>query len=83
MYQFDLSRLKYYIVDEKIQIIFFLLNGKLSNKVHDELIILAQKLHVEIRFIPSTVYDSFYSLNLKYYDAFPILLFKKFPLDDF
>ncbi len=83
MYQFDLSRLKYYIVDEKIQIIFFLLNGKLSNKVHDELIILAQKLHLEIRFIPSTVYDSFYSLNLKYYDAFPILLFKKFPLDDF
>ena len=83
LYQFDLSRLKYYIVDEKIQIIFFSLNGKLSNKVHDELIILAQKLHVEIRFIPSTVYDSFYSLNLEYYDTFPILLFKKFPLDDF
>ncbi|WP_303848575.1 exopolysaccharide biosynthesis polyprenyl glycosylphosphotransferase [Apibacter mensalis] len=82
-YKFDLKKLKSFILEEEILIIFFSLNGKLSHSVHDELVILAQKLHIEIRFIPSTVYDSFYSLNLEYYDTFPILLFKKFPLDDF
>lgn len=82
IYEFDLIKLKYFILEEEIQIIFFSLNGKLPHDVHDELIILAQKLHIEIRFIPSTVYDSFYSLTLEYYDTFPILLFKKFPLDD-
>lgn len=82
-YKFDLEKLKSYILEEEILIIFFSLNGKLSHSVHDELVVLAQKLHIEIRFIPSTLYNSFYSLDLEYYDTYPILLFKKFPLDDF
>lgn len=82
-YKFDLEKLKNFILEEEILIIFFSLNGKLSHSVHDELVILAQKLHIEIRFIPSTLYNSFYSLDLEYYDTYPILLFKKFPLDDF
>lgn len=82
-YKFDLEKLKSFILEEEILIIFFSLNGKLSHSVHDELVILAQKLHIEIRFIPSTLYNSFYSLDLEYYDTYPILLFKKFPLDDF
>ncbi|MCX8676851.1 MULTISPECIES: exopolysaccharide biosynthesis polyprenyl glycosylphosphotransferase [unclassified Apibacter] len=82
-YKFDLEKLKSFILEEEILIIFFSLNGKLSHSVHDELVVLAQKLHMEIRFIPSTLYNSFYSLDLEYYDTYPILLFKKFPLDDF
>lgn len=82
-YKFDLEKLKSFILEEEILIIFFSLNGKLSHSVHDELVVLAQKLHIEIRFIPSTLYNSFYSLDLEYYDTYPILLFKKFPLDDF
>lgn len=82
-YKFDLKKLKNFILEEEILIIFFSLNGKLSHSVHDELVVLAQKLHIEIRFIPSTLYNSFYSLDLEYYDTYPILLFKKFPLDDF
>ncbi|QII69368.1 exopolysaccharide biosynthesis polyprenyl glycosylphosphotransferase [Apibacter sp. B3706] len=82
-YKFDLEKLKSFILEEEILIIFFSLNGKLSHSVHDQLVVLAQKLHVEIRFIPSTLYNSFYSLDLEYYDTYPILLFKKFPLDDF
>lgn len=82
-YKFDFEKLKSFILEEEILIIFFSLNGKLSHSVHDELVVLAQKLHIEIRFIPSTLYNSFYSLDLEYYDTYPILLFKKFPLDDF
>lgn len=82
-YKFDLKKLKNFILEEEILIIFFSLNGKLSHSVHDALVVLAQKLHREIRFIPSTLYNSFYSLDLEYYDTYPILLFKKFPLDDF
>ncbi|WP_303821213.1 exopolysaccharide biosynthesis polyprenyl glycosylphosphotransferase [Apibacter mensalis] len=82
-YKFDLEKLKSFILEEEILIIFFSLNGKLSHSVHDQLVVLAQKLHIEIRFIPSTLYNSFYSLDLEYYDTYPILLFKKFPLDDF
>lgn len=82
-YKFDLEKLKSFILEEEILIIFFSLNGKLSHSVHDKLVVLAQKLHIEIRFIPSTLYNSFYSLDLEYYDTYPILLFKKFPLDDF
>ena len=82
VYKFDLIRLKYFILEEGVQIIFFSLNGKLSLEIHDSLVVLAQKLHIEIRFIPSAAYGSFYGLKLEYYDTFPILLFKKFPLDD-
>lgn len=82
-YKFDLKKLKNFILEEEILIIFFSLNGKLSHSVHDALVVLAQKLHREIRFIPSTLYNSFYSLDLEYYDTYPILLFKKFPLDNF
>lgn len=82
-YKFDLKKLKNFILEEEILIIFFSLNGKLSHSVYDQLVVLAQKLHIEIRFIPSTLYNSFYSLDLEYYDTYPILLFKKFPLDDF
>ncbi len=83
IYNFDLTQVKYFLLEENIQIIFFSLNGKLPQSIQDDLIFLAQKLHVEIRFIPSTIYDSFSSLKLEYYDTFPILTFKEFPLDNF
>jgi Undecaprenyl-phosphate glucose phosphotransferase len=83
IYDFDLTRLKHFILEGKIQIVFFSLNGKLKHKVQEDIVFLAQKLHIEVRFIPSTIYDSFSSLKLEYYDTFPVFTFNEFPLDNF
>lgn len=81
-YNFDLEQLKCFLIEENIQIIFFSLNGKLSESIQDEIVLLAQKFHIDIRFIPNTLYDPFNNLKLKYYDTFPILTFDNFPLDN-
>lgn len=80
-YNFDLNDLKCFLLEENIQIIFFSLNGKLSESIQDEIVLLSQKCHIDIRFIPNTLYDPFNNLKLKYYDTFPILTFDNFPLD--
>ncbi|TWP29040.1 exopolysaccharide biosynthesis polyprenyl glycosylphosphotransferase [Apibacter muscae] len=82
-YNFELNKFKSFLLEEKIQIIFYSLNGNFSQQIHDDLVYLVQKLHIEISFIPSEIYDSYSSLNLEYYDTYPILTFKKFPLDNF
>ncbi|MGM5629995.1 exopolysaccharide biosynthesis polyprenyl glycosylphosphotransferase [Apibacter raozihei] len=83
LFEFNINQLKYYLLKNNIQIVFFSLDGKLSCEVQEEIIYLAQKLHIEIRFVPSTIYDSFSSLKMEYYDTFPVLVFKEFPLDNF
>jgi putative colanic acid biosynthesis UDP-glucose lipid carrier transferase len=83
LYNFDLKKLKRFILEKRIQIIYLSLKGSLPPEAHKELTYLAQNMHVEIRFIPGTVYDSFNSLSIQYYDTFPVLSFKQFPLDKF
>lgn len=82
-YKYNFKVFKNYIIKNDIQVIFFSLNGKLPKETHENLVYLAQKLQIEISFIPNEIYDSYSSLSLEYYDTYPILTFRKFPLDSF
>ena len=82
IYSFDCRELEKFICEQKIQIIFLSLNGKLSLDIEDKIVNMAIKLHIAINFIPSKVYDNFNNMHMIYYDTFPILAFKDFPLDN-
>ncbi|MDR3272959.1 MAG: exopolysaccharide biosynthesis polyprenyl glycosylphosphotransferase [Flavobacteriaceae bacterium] len=82
IYSFDCRRLKNFLQEQKIQIIFLSLNGKLALGYEDKIMDIASTNHITVNFIPDTVYDNFSSMELAYYDTFPILAFKNFPLDN-
>src|SRR5690606_27443261 len=78
---FEIEILKETLSQKNIDYIYICLNNGLEEKVINEITNLAESHFIWIGFIPDNIINSL-SLEINYLDSFPILTYKKYPLDN-
>ena len=61
--------------------IYICLNNGLEKDAINEVVSVAEGLYANIGYIPDNIMDSLQTLEVNYLDSFPILTYKKYPLD--
>lgn len=77
----DLDNFKKVLVEEKIEFIYICFGNGLDEELINQVIDIAENLYVHVGFIPNNAMNNRQSLDINYLDTFPILTFKKYPLD--
>ena len=80
---FDENSFQKCLKDPSIKIIYISLNSEFSEKEVEHFITEAQANFKNIEFVSDTYLDTRTTLEVKYYDTFPVLDYSKFPLDSF
>ncbi|WP_068596677.1 exopolysaccharide biosynthesis polyprenyl glycosylphosphotransferase [Vaginella massiliensis] len=70
-----------YLADRAIRRIFISQFGNINKEFYKPIYDIAEKLHIEISYIPYSIYNNFTNLNIEYIDTLPILEIRRFPLD--
>lgn len=78
----NISSLSDYLAKNKIDYGYICLGGELTDKQIKEISELLEDHYVTVGFIPSLAYETQQSLEVNYLDSFPILTYKKHPLDN-
>ncbi len=76
-----LSKLKSYIMKNSTDYGFISLGGEIPESEISSLIDNLQDKYIKFGFIPNRSFETKRSLNIDYLDAFPILTYKKYPLE--
>lgn len=80
-FQESLNDIENYCRDAKVNMAF-VSPVNISDEKLGELLNLFEKLYVSISFIPNNALYIYHSLEINYLDSFPILTYKKYPLDN-
>ncbi|MDH2207361.1 exopolysaccharide biosynthesis polyprenyl glycosylphosphotransferase [Empedobacter sp. GD03644] len=78
---YDKVDVESFIVTNDIHHIFISQFGTIDKNVYRKLSILAEQNHIELNYIPYSIYNNFTNLKIDYIDTLPILEVKRFPLD--
>ncbi|WP_413533405.1 exopolysaccharide biosynthesis polyprenyl glycosylphosphotransferase [Empedobacter brevis] len=70
-----------YLIDNQIDQVFLSQMGKFSNDVLVKIYELCEINHIQIIYIPYSIYNELTELKVQYIDTLPILVVKRFPLD--
>lgn len=77
----DLKSLKNSLIEENIEFIYICLGNGLDEDVINRVTDIAEGQYVHIGFIPNNSLNTRQSLDISYLDTFPVLTYKKYPLD--
>lgn len=80
---FHQEALENYLLTQNISRIFISQFGNINKEYYKLLYDIAEKNHIEISYIPYSIYNNFTNLTIEYIDTLPILEIKRFPLDLF
>ncbi|MET3731540.1 exopolysaccharide biosynthesis polyprenyl glycosylphosphotransferase [Moheibacter stercoris] len=78
---FDLETFQDELIQQKIDIIYICLGSGLSETTINQIVEIAEKNYKIIGYIPDSSIENKQSLEINYLDSFPILYYKKLPLD--
>ncbi|MBY0065563.1 exopolysaccharide biosynthesis polyprenyl glycosylphosphotransferase [Empedobacter falsenii] len=78
---YDNEDVEDFIVENDIHQIFISQFGTIDKNVYRKISILAEQNHIELNYIPYSIYNNFTNLKIDYIDTLPILEVKRFPLD--
>lgn len=79
--QFDYFSLKSLLDTEIIDYIYICLHNNIDENLINKITSLAEKKYISIGFIPDNYSDNFQNFEISYIDVYPILTYKKYPLD--
>ncbi|MDD3459347.1 MAG: sugar transferase, partial [Weeksellaceae bacterium] len=77
----DLELLEDLLIHNKIDFAYICLGDGLDENYINSVIEVLEKRYVSVGFIPNTTLEIQQSLEINYLDSFPILTYKKYPLD--
>lgn len=77
----SLSNLKNFISENKTDFAYISLAGEIEEEKINDLIELLQDKYIDFGFIPNSSLEARRSLEINYLDSFPILTYKKYPLE--
>ncbi len=77
----DLNSLKKSLIDEKIEFVYICLGNGLEENIINMVTDIAESQYVHIGFVPNNSLNTRQSLDISYLDTFPILTYKRYPLD--
>lgn len=77
----DLASLNHYLVQNKIDFAYISLGDGMDDEMVNQVISVLEDKYVSIGFIPNSSLETRQSLEINYLDSFPILTYKKYPLD--
>lgn len=77
----DLNNLNHYLVQNKIDFAYISLGNGMDDEVVNAATNILEDKYIPIGFIPSSSLEIRQSLEINYLDSFPILTYKKYPLD--
>lgn len=69
------------LIENQIEQIFVSQMGKFSKEIMVKIYDVCEVNHVNISYIPYSIYNDLTQLNVQYIDTLPILVIKRFPLD--
>jgi len=81
IYNFNFVDLKNFIRKNNIKIIFLSVAGKISAEDEENIRHYIYSKNLTVYFIPSVFYDDFSTMEMAYFNVFPVLSYKSFPLD--
>ena len=77
----DLNNLNHYLVQNKIDFAYISLGNGMDDEMVTAVTNILEDKYIPIGFIPSSSLEIRQSLEINYLDSFPILTYKKYPLD--
>lgn len=77
----DLKTFKKILVDENIEFIYICFGNGFDENLINQITDIAEEHYIHIGFIPNNSMNARQSLDISYLDTFPILTYKKYPLD--
>jgi len=82
IYNFDIENLQHFIRKNNIRMLFVSLRGNLSVEDDEKLKHFFYTKNIPVYYIMSQFNDSYSSMDMVYFNTFPTLSFKSFPLDN-
>lgn len=76
-----IENLQNYITENSVEYAYISLNGELSDVQVDKIVRFLEEKYIEFGFITKNVLEIRQNLEINYLDSFPILTYKKYPLD--
>src|SRR5690606_13210719 len=80
--QINMETFEEYISHNKIDYALICLENKNNEIQMDEISVILEKRYISIGFVPNTNLEIKQSLEINYLDSFPILTYRKYPLDN-
>lgn len=77
----DLNNLNLYLAQNEIDFAYISLGDGMDDEMVSQVISILEDKYVSIGFIPNSLLETRQSLEINYLDSFPILTYKKYPLD--
>src|SRR5690606_37584694 len=77
----DLDNLNHYLGQNKIDFAYISLGNGMDDEMVNAVTNILEDNYIPIGFIPSSSLEIRQSLEINYFDSFPILTYKKYPLD--
>lgn len=77
----DLGGLEQILIEKNINMVYISLGNGLDEVLINKIVEIVERNYISIGFIPDNSLEIKQSLEINYLDAFPILTYKKFPLD--
>ncbi|MCB9202264.1 MAG: exopolysaccharide biosynthesis polyprenyl glycosylphosphotransferase [Flavobacteriales bacterium] len=78
---FDIDEFENYLMNQNIQNVYLSMDGTFPKDTIKKIDYICEKNHITLNYIPSSSYVKETFLRLDYYETFPILNYKYFPLD--
>ncbi len=75
------ERFDHYLLNNEIHRLYISQFGELDKHIYKKISEVAEQNHIDINYIPYSIYNSFTNLKINYLDTLPILEIKRFPLD--
>ena len=79
----DLNQFETYLQEDEIDFAYICLGNGVEEQQINEITEILEKNYVSIGYIPNTSLEIQQSLDITYLDSFPILTYKKYPLDSY
>lgn len=77
----ELNQLKEYLIHNKIDYAYICLNNGINEEMINPITEILEKHYISISFIPNASLETKQTLEINYLDSFPLLTYKKYPLD--
>ncbi len=77
----DIDNLSKYLIDNNINYAYISLNSEYNDELISEIIEILENNYVSIGYLPNSTMEIKQTLEVNYLDSFPILTYKKYPLD--
>ena len=77
----DIDNLSKYLIDNNINYAYISLNSEYNDELISKIIEILENNYVSIGYLPNSTMEIKQTLEVNYLDSFPILTYKKYPLD--